>query len=305
MTDWSDAQCLGMDDSAFLFDTGDSRAPRAVREKVAAAKAVCAACPAAGRCLEAELDAMCEWGGVTFGIRGGTDERERRRMVRARLGFMPTSPREHGTDAGYNQHLRYGDDACAGCVDAHAREWQDWKGRKAQRMADSGVMRQLRATVYAESLALRDVRDQEDSMMRKPTVSDIERMATAGPDETKPHSATRKPFVMLVRRGADELRRRLDHGALHAGRVRRGCPLPTRPGLPLCDRTGHPLFEVQSRQRFSHLFTAVDSRRSRRGAAVHRLATTPSSKHCNPRSSTRRSQLTPSSPCSIVPATDR
>lgn len=62
--------CRGMDPDIFFPDRGESLAP---------AQAVCAECIVAEECLEYALD-----NGERFGVWGGTSERERRRIRRAR-----------------------------------------------------------------------------------------------------------------------------------------------------------------------------------------------------------------------------
>ncbi len=62
--------CRGVDPDIFFPDRGDSLAP---------AKAVCAECIVRDECLEYALA-----NGERFGVWGGTSERERRRIRRAR-----------------------------------------------------------------------------------------------------------------------------------------------------------------------------------------------------------------------------
>ena len=62
--------CRGMDPDIFFPDRGESLAP---------AKAVCAECIVRDECLEFALDQ-----GERFGVWGGTSERERRKLRRAR-----------------------------------------------------------------------------------------------------------------------------------------------------------------------------------------------------------------------------
>lgn len=62
--------CRGMDPDVFFPDRGESLAP---------AKAVCAECIVRDECLEYALDH-----GERFGVWGGTSERERRKLRRAR-----------------------------------------------------------------------------------------------------------------------------------------------------------------------------------------------------------------------------
>ena len=62
--------CRGMDPEVFFPDRGESLAP---------AKAICADCIVRDECLEYALDNR-----ERFGVWGGTSERERRRLRRAR-----------------------------------------------------------------------------------------------------------------------------------------------------------------------------------------------------------------------------
>jgi WhiB family transcriptional regulator, redox-sensing transcriptional regulator len=62
--------CRGMDPDVFFPDRGESLSP---------AKAVCAECIVRDECLEFALDQ-----GERFGVWGGTSERERRKLRRAR-----------------------------------------------------------------------------------------------------------------------------------------------------------------------------------------------------------------------------
>jgi WhiB family redox-sensing transcriptional regulator len=67
---WAGRACVGMPLDLFFPERGDN-------EAVAAAKAVCTACPVAEPCLEAHLEER-------DGIYGGTSGRERRRLRSAR-----------------------------------------------------------------------------------------------------------------------------------------------------------------------------------------------------------------------------
>ena len=101
------AACLGLDPNLFFPERGAS---------VDAAKRVCMSCPVRAECLEFALVEV-----VKHGIFGGTSERERRRLRRER-GISETRPRPPcGTTEGYNAHIRYREDTCQPCRDAHAR----------------------------------------------------------------------------------------------------------------------------------------------------------------------------------------
>ena len=70
--DWQlQARCRNMVTNTFFHRDGDGRGERVRRE--AAAKSICAQCPAIGECRRYALSAN-----ETFGIGGGTTERDRR-----------------------------------------------------------------------------------------------------------------------------------------------------------------------------------------------------------------------------------
>ena len=102
------------------FDRRGAR-PLSDRENIAAAKAVCAACPVQSECLE---DALAH--PDTAGVWGGTTATERRKMPRARLRAAVA---QCGTDSGYYHHLRQTmTEPCDACRFAHSqsvarREW--------------------------------------------------------------------------------------------------------------------------------------------------------------------------------------
>lgn len=112
---YEDAACADMDTEAFHDSSPDA---------VAAAKAVCADCPAIAQCRDlAVTDPQL------FGVWGGQTEKERavarrqgapvkrrarREHARGRQGLQPC-----GTPAGYRRHRRAGEDACDACKAAH------------------------------------------------------------------------------------------------------------------------------------------------------------------------------------------
>src|SRR5687768_1118196 len=104
MSGWTEnAACRDMPKEAF-FPTGDPRSP-SYKTAVAAAKALCAACPVIMECREA--------GATEFGVWGALDEGER--------GFrLPRRPPMHcGTTQGHGLHLRRGEEPCPACVEAY------------------------------------------------------------------------------------------------------------------------------------------------------------------------------------------
>jgi WhiB family redox-sensing transcriptional regulator len=75
--DWTrQAACIGEDDRLFFPERG---------QDTTAAKAICAACPVAGPCLE---EALATPHSDDYGVRAGTSRRERQRMRRQR-GIRP------------------------------------------------------------------------------------------------------------------------------------------------------------------------------------------------------------------------
>ncbi len=129
--DWRDAAACATEQYAnhrnLWFPTpGD-------REAIAAAKRVCAACPARGTCL---VNALAEEGGKAkdnrFGIRGGKTPGQRYAMyVTARKNRQADAapkpkpvrkkrePAKCGTRAGYQKHLREKTDICGPCRQAN------------------------------------------------------------------------------------------------------------------------------------------------------------------------------------------
>jgi WhiB family redox-sensing transcriptional regulator len=79
MSDWrDDAECL--DENPELWFPS-ARIPYVQAEQVATAKAICGRCKAVEACLEYALTT-----GQNYGIYGGLDEKERRKLAR-RLGI--------------------------------------------------------------------------------------------------------------------------------------------------------------------------------------------------------------------------
>ena len=82
------------------------------------AKRTCRECPVQQRCLEWALRAGEEfgiWGGVNFSaIRA-----KGRRKLCAEYGIEPAARHGvHGTEAGYQRHMRRNEEPCLACVDA-------------------------------------------------------------------------------------------------------------------------------------------------------------------------------------------
>ena len=74
MTDWRDkAECLTEDPERFF---PKARTPYVLAELIDEAKTVCARCPVAAECLEFAIST-----GQDYGIFGGLDEKERRKLA--------------------------------------------------------------------------------------------------------------------------------------------------------------------------------------------------------------------------------
>ena len=80
MTDWrDDAKCLEVDDPEMFFPA--ARIAFVLVEQIDKAKAICARCDVAAQCLDYALTT-----GQNYGIYGGLDEKERRKLAR-KLGI--------------------------------------------------------------------------------------------------------------------------------------------------------------------------------------------------------------------------
>ena len=125
--DWrSRAVCRGVDPEVFFTE-----------ESVVEAKAACAACPVAARCLEAAL-ALDErygvWGGLTR-VQRARLPRQQERAHSAAVFVRGRACRDAGgTQKGYDRHYRAGEPPCDACREAsralRAR-------RRAERDADA------------------------------------------------------------------------------------------------------------------------------------------------------------------------
>ena len=87
----------------------------------AEAKAICAACPVKLDCLEYSLEIP-----QLLGVWAGLSVRERRAI---RLGRRPRPYIRHGTETGYKQHRKVGEEACQACKQAHSAAVQQRKNR--------------------------------------------------------------------------------------------------------------------------------------------------------------------------------
>lgn len=82
-----------------------------------AGRAICRTCPVADACLNDALQHP-----HLTGIFADTDDRQRRALRRQRgIAANRRQPIRHGIERGYRAHLRRGEPACEGCLEA-ARE---------------------------------------------------------------------------------------------------------------------------------------------------------------------------------------
>lgn len=83
------------------------------------ARAVCNVCPLREKCLDWAI------ANNEVGIWGGTSERQRRKLAKARAAAgVPRKPKARhvqpcGTDAAYARHRRNNEPACGACTEAH------------------------------------------------------------------------------------------------------------------------------------------------------------------------------------------
>lgn len=135
MTWTDDAACRGKDQRHWFpvpagtyYTQNGSRAGQ-LDDPYAYGRSICAGCPSKAECLDEALTAQRQ-GIPTTGLWGGLDDYERRQLLR---GTTPArKPPRCGTPAGYKQHGRLGEKACAACTEAKAR---DIARHKAERMA--------------------------------------------------------------------------------------------------------------------------------------------------------------------------
>lgn len=114
--DWRQhAACRNKKLDLFFPDGGTSVDRAQVKKDITRrAKTICGRCPVRQACADWALDEHIE-----YGIYGGLDETERRKILRARGAIQQSGPGRPlapcGTKAAYERHVRYGepiDDAC-------------------------------------------------------------------------------------------------------------------------------------------------------------------------------------------------
>lgn len=115
------AACKGMDTNLFFPERGQN-------ELIRAALAVCDRCTVRQECFD-----YCHMSGIRVGVWGGLSERGRRRITDkphklARGGLA------HGTNRGYQAHIRDQSEPCPACREAH-RAYQ--ARMKAERRGDA------------------------------------------------------------------------------------------------------------------------------------------------------------------------
>ena len=106
---------------------------RTQQAKIAACKAVCAACPVPGAC---HAEAMATDGEVA--IRAGLTAEDR---AAARGGARSNSQIVHGTLSGYRKHYRRGEPACDDCRRANSAYERDYRaaGGRTRKTTTTGA----------------------------------------------------------------------------------------------------------------------------------------------------------------------
>ena len=110
-----DAACRGTDPELWFPSRGDSTTQQ---------KAICAGCPVRAQCLEHAIVNV-----ESFGIWGGTSERERRRIRAARrTKTRRSSGWSHGTTYGYQRGCR-----CDACTATNSERQKRYRQGRALR----------------------------------------------------------------------------------------------------------------------------------------------------------------------------
>ena len=95
---------------------------------IAKAKQVCMTCPALEPCRQAGID------GEERGVWGGLSERDRRELRNPNRATRPDTI-NHGTNGGWQMHLRHGIPACEPCKVAHKASQAMYRDRRRQNEA--------------------------------------------------------------------------------------------------------------------------------------------------------------------------
>ena len=102
---FDDAACRGLDTNLFFPTRGGSSTQ---------AKMVCQTCPVSGDCESFAA-------GERFGVWGGLSEKQRQRARKGQPARTALKPIVHGTNAGWQAHIRRGETPCDECRHAHNR----------------------------------------------------------------------------------------------------------------------------------------------------------------------------------------
>lgn len=149
--DWvKHGACRGVDPEIFMPEKGGN---------TSRAKAICNGtpatkknpgvppCPVREKCLEYSL----QLAGPTVGVWGGKSERERRAIKRSEAIVTVTVKRHiHGTQHGYEMHLRNKTTPCDSCKEAHTRRNYAWIDKRRDALTQP-ALRQLVKLVHAEN----------------------------------------------------------------------------------------------------------------------------------------------------------
>lgn len=143
-----EASCRGVDPEIFMPEKGGN---------TSRAKAICNGtprtrnnpgtppCPVREKCLEYSL----QLAGPTVGVWGGKSERERRAI---KQGTKIDGPKRHvhGTQHGYEMHIRYKTPPCDSCKEAHTKRNYAWENKHRDAMTQP-ALRHLVRLVHAEN----------------------------------------------------------------------------------------------------------------------------------------------------------
>lgn len=149
-----DAACRGLDPNMFMPGVGETGKE---------AKLVCNGipatrndpgkppCPVKDKCLEYALQIPPP----VFGVWGGLNERQRRRLARNEPEPIKIKRFHHGTDAGYQQHRLSKTKVCQACADAHAEAARAWRDKQRDNVS-MPALRQLLTIVHEANASSRN-----------------------------------------------------------------------------------------------------------------------------------------------------